>query len=426
MCGDDNKYFKGGEPIWANACVGENGEPSYAEYYSGYSKAANVLLDVVISDKGVHLWVDDFIYPICFNFRHSIELRLKDICLNYISKIFSIKNKRFEFNHTGTHDIGIIWEFVKNNSAAVERRTLFFIEKINEFIVELSRIDATGQVFRYPYSNESKKHLTKESIINIIVLKKQFNMVEGVLKKFSDFMSEVLDNYKCGYFSDDLSRNDLIDIAENLPVRSAWCEPSFLRVKEEIKSKYALSNKSFSRAINVIEETHDLARMIGLELPLYGCDKDTVKLAFIMSKFYLGSNDASTLAVENGIISPSDENNVEQIQNQMIKSFNRQKIIYNKYDAKFSASSISGIRALYYGGSNNSKEYQKIYDINVSTSFEFEELMHVIKKTSFPYKVIKNLYSLGHKHLADELKSKFKFTSMSLDALEAYKNRLYQ
>ena len=76
MSEEGNKYFKGGEPTWANACVGENGNPSYTEYYKGYSKAANVLLDAVISDKGVRLWLDDFIYPICFNFRHSIEFIL--------------------------------------------------------------------------------------------------------------------------------------------------------------------------------------------------------------------------------------------------------------------------------------------------------------------------------------------------------------
>ncbi|WP_144139358.1 hypothetical protein [Providencia rettgeri] len=425
MYGDTNKYFKGGEPTWANACVGENGEPSYAEYSSGYSKAANVLLDAVISDEGVHLWVDDFIYPICFNFRHSIELRLKDICQNYIREIFIIKNKGFEFNHSGTHDIGKIWGFVKTNAIAVDRSTINYIEKVDEFIVELSCIDATGQVFRYPYSNESEKHLIKESTINVILLKEQFNMVEGVLKEFSDFMSEALDDYAFGYFSDDLSRNDLIDIAKSLPTRGAWREPLFLQVKNELKSKYALSNRSFSRAIEFIENTHDLARMIELELPLYGSDKDSVKLAFVMSKFYLDYRNASGLAAENGIITvgPEDFNVLAQ---SIRKGSKRVEIIMNRCDGKLSSESISGIRALYYSDGNKSKEYQRTYELFNSAGSEIKDLVHVIKKNDFPFKVVRNLFCLGQLHLADELKSKFTFHPTSKSTLERLRQSLYR
>ena len=41
----DNKTFTGSGPTWANACVGDNGQPNYIEYSKGYSKAANLLLN---------------------------------------------------------------------------------------------------------------------------------------------------------------------------------------------------------------------------------------------------------------------------------------------------------------------------------------------------------------------------------------------
>ncbi|WP_277865244.1 hypothetical protein [Moellerella wisconsensis] len=407
MSEEGNKYFKGGEPTWANACVGENGNPSYTEYYKGYSKAANVLLDAVISDKGVRLWLDDFIYPICFNFRHSIELRLKDICQHYISEIFTIKNTPFSFDHTGSHDIGIIWEFVKQKAVIAERNSERFIEEIDEFIIELSAIDATGQVFRYPFSKRNEKHLVRESIINVIDLKTQFNRVESVLDKFSNFMSEALDNYRLGYFSGDLSRNDLIDIANHLPDRNTWREPLFKQVRESLKSKYALSNRAFSKAIAVIENTHDLAKMIGLELPLYGCDKDTVRLAFLMSGFYLRRSSINELVVVNGAINPCDGNNAEKIKNRIMASLKRRTILERKFRDRFDSVSISGLLALFYSNQGNSKDYQREYERRARYEANFEDLMHVVEKLNFPFEVVKNLYSLGYVELADELKLKF-------------------
>lgn len=71
-----NQTFTGSEPTWANACVGDNGQPNYIEYSKGYSKAANLLLNNVLNTRGKE--VDLYIYPICFNMRHSIELRIKE------------------------------------------------------------------------------------------------------------------------------------------------------------------------------------------------------------------------------------------------------------------------------------------------------------------------------------------------------------
>ena len=70
-----NQTFTGSDPTWANACVGENGSPNYIQYSKGYSKAANLLLNNVLNTRGKE--VDLYIYPICFNMRHSIELRVK-------------------------------------------------------------------------------------------------------------------------------------------------------------------------------------------------------------------------------------------------------------------------------------------------------------------------------------------------------------
>ena len=79
-----NQTFTGSEPTWANACVGDNGQPNYIEYSKGYSKAANLLLNNVLNTRGKE--VDLYIYPICFNMRHSALLH-KSICKGFFSDI---------------------------------------------------------------------------------------------------------------------------------------------------------------------------------------------------------------------------------------------------------------------------------------------------------------------------------------------------
>jgi hypothetical protein len=81
-----NSTFLGGRPTWANACVGNNGSQGYIEYSKGFSIAAKTLLEKVISSKGLYS-IDDLIYPICFNFRHSVELRLKGAIEEIIKNI---------------------------------------------------------------------------------------------------------------------------------------------------------------------------------------------------------------------------------------------------------------------------------------------------------------------------------------------------
>lgn len=95
-----NNTFRGAAPSWANACVGNNGNPSYVEYSNGFSKAANLLIDQVLNDRGIHLYTDDFVYPICFNMRHSVELRLKG-AIDEVTSIAKYKGTTLEFNSSG-------------------------------------------------------------------------------------------------------------------------------------------------------------------------------------------------------------------------------------------------------------------------------------------------------------------------------------
>ena len=101
-----NPTFCGGEPAWANACVGDNGSPDYVEYSKGFSQAANLLIEQVLQNRGQNPLVDHMVYPVCFNMRHSVELRLKG-AIEEIGKIAKFKNIIISFDLSGSHDIKI-------------------------------------------------------------------------------------------------------------------------------------------------------------------------------------------------------------------------------------------------------------------------------------------------------------------------------
>ena len=70
----NNKTFIGGKPIWGNACVGNNGQPSYVEYARGYSESANLLIDTVLKNR---LTID--ILPPTYSRNNLFRSRLNSI-----------------------------------------------------------------------------------------------------------------------------------------------------------------------------------------------------------------------------------------------------------------------------------------------------------------------------------------------------------
>ncbi len=269
-----NRTFRGAAPSNLNACVGENGNPGYQEYASGFSKAANVLIERVISDD-INFPPDDFVYPICFNMRHSIELRLK-WAISELQKLANIKNQQIEFDLSSSHDIGRIWQFFKATSEQIDDRYRDINTQMASTIGDIAEIDATGQVFRYPKSNDKQKHLSNVGLINIFLLKKSFKKLEKQLDTLHRMSSFFVQEYSYKTFTKNLSKADLCEIANRLPPRDEWKKESFQHIKQEILAHYNLSNRELSSAIKLIEANYDTAPMIGLSPKLHGVNKKSL------------------------------------------------------------------------------------------------------------------------------------------------------
>jgi hypothetical protein len=132
--------------------------------------------------------------------RHSVELRLKG-AIEEIGKIAKLKNVNISFDLSGSHDIKNIWTFFKLQSEKLDQRYEEINSIIEPTVLDIAEVDSTGQTFRYPVDAESQKHLTNVSLINTLVLKKQFNKLEEGLDDLHNLNLFLLDEYSLRTFT---------------------------------------------------------------------------------------------------------------------------------------------------------------------------------------------------------------------------------
>jgi hypothetical protein len=275
-----NRTFHGADPTWANACVGDNGNPQITEYAEGFASAAKTLLDAVIAGEGLRLAVDIYIYPICFNVRHAVELFLKSTAQR-LQVLASLQQKKIEaFDLLATHDLHKIWNHVRDSSSILDARYKSRLAPLEEYVRDIASIDATGQVFRYPFDSEQKKHLVEVSVINLLHLRRRFAEMEEMLLALSRLNVDLISEYRWGTFTSHLSRVQLIELARHLPPRARWREAEFDVAKAHLRNKYGLSSREFSKALDLIQSRHEMAPLIGARVEIPGLSESALQTYF--------------------------------------------------------------------------------------------------------------------------------------------------
>ncbi|STZ09659.1 Uncharacterised protein [Moraxella caprae] len=273
-----------------NACVGDNGFVSINTYIEGYQSAVLVMLESVLATfetnehipENVSFWnVDTAIYPILFSARHFVELYLKQKihAINYLKIKDNIENKI-----TKTHDIKKLWElFKKIVNDTFDDRIDYFIPFIEPYVNDFSKIDLTGETFRYPYNEDySQKHLTNYSVIGLYNFYEKFNELSEVFLNFTNVMDILIDEYRVRTYTKHLSRKDIEIIAKKLPVRSQWNDLSFDCIKNSIKNEYKIGSKELSDVIKIIDNHIEFKTYIYPNI--YELEIDKEKLISIIKK----------------------------------------------------------------------------------------------------------------------------------------------
>lgn len=403
----DNLTFKRGEPIWSNACVGNNGDISYLTYAMGYSKSANLLIDTVLKKNPTE--VDTFIYPICFNMRHSVELRLKDL-IKDLKEFEKYRKKLPLFDLERSHDLGKIWSYIKKEIIKLDKRYEKFIQVLDSYIIDIAMVDSTGQIFRYPMSNENQKHLVEVNHINIHTLQKRFKELEKLLDELNYFNKVVLREYSCGTYTKNLSRLDILNLAKSLPLINEWRDKLD---KKKLKNKFGISGRELSDAINIIKNHYEFGQFIGIKKNLLYTTIDDLVLFFdIWFENNLGAiKEKSTLGT-------SFQNDIDRFERyQKTENIFSSKYSLNEVLKKININSFIEIRELYYFNTNIENRlgtaYSELYIFNLEKQikekiYHYQNEFNNILGTQKAFEnILASLYFLGQYEIADLLQKRY-------------------
>ena len=171
-----------------NACVGTNGFASNQLYLDGFVEATKQLCAVVLTKD--RFLADSLIYPIIFSARHSIELAIK-IAFNKCLLL----NKDIRTKPLNGHNIEWLYKRLKDYSI-FDKYILKSLNEIEDFIpntiLEIIKIDSSGETFRYRTDKEENNHL--DDILRVINIRKIYIEYSGFFEKIDDFLFS-LDNF---------------------------------------------------------------------------------------------------------------------------------------------------------------------------------------------------------------------------------------
>lgn len=254
-----------------NACVGENGWTGMTTYMDGYQSATLIMLESILSSyddssandlpTNASYWdLDTSIYPIVFSARHFIELFLK----HKIHLINHLKVKKdIDDKLTKTHDIGKLWIIFKEIVIETnELRITEFISLLDPFIQDFSKIDSTGETFRYPYSTRNDKHLKDISVIGINNFYEKFNELSEITNSFNSLIVSLKHEYRVKTFTKNMSRVQIRNLAQRLPIFEKWTDESFTQIKSDLKQEFNISANELTKVIEIIKSHIEFKRYI--------------------------------------------------------------------------------------------------------------------------------------------------------------------
>ena len=241
-----------------NACVGKQG---YEEnYVDGYMEAAQRLVALVM-DKQLAGSRDTLVLPILYNARHGIELALK-FTINRLHGLGMIADR-----HPVNHDIFSHWRHLSDANVGDEAMRALIAE-LQPYVVSLAAIDDDGQQLRYAEDQSGAKSLGDLAVVNLKLIRHSLGAVGSILSRMKYRVLDLRYERGTGTFTSKCSRSDLKVIATMVGPRAAWSDLAFDVAKAAVLERFGLGSRDFSKALDTIQKSRELATIIGVETQL--------------------------------------------------------------------------------------------------------------------------------------------------------------
>jgi hypothetical protein len=146
-------------------------EFSEYSYICGYYEAGKVLALSALNNGSKNM----LFYPICFNYRHYLELHLKSLIvfteelyramksLGYITTQLDISDEK---KLDDIHSIEVLFHYFEKRLAFVITDEVFDTQ-IKKYIMQLHNMDPNGQIFRYHMQTDKKLSFPTEQVFDL-------------------------------------------------------------------------------------------------------------------------------------------------------------------------------------------------------------------------------------------------------------------
>jgi hypothetical protein len=148
-------------------------------YAVGYLRAGDILVDYILQNGH---YMSTLVFPIVFNYRQYIELRLKEII--WSGRTLHDQGGRYPLNH----NIADLWSTAKqllnltSENTAENREDYVLVETL---LADFAKVDAASDAFRFPEDRDGKRHLEGVGQIDTPHIKEVMNKVSFVLDSIS-------------------------------------------------------------------------------------------------------------------------------------------------------------------------------------------------------------------------------------------------
>ena len=286
-----------------NGSFAPAGQPrENTDYAIGFSSAALELIKATQESKELRNHLDFLVYPICFNMRQSVELRLKkwwkDLSILASARIVKLKEYRDSkvandrslrgklepfptIDEASTHDLSKLWLLISEYAPIIDSRFSKIVPLLDSYIKDISDIDPTGQTFRYPASNDSQVHLENSPLINIKILELRFEVLAELLEFQNQITGEMKYEYSWVSIPNKLSYNDLQSIAITIAGDEDTEDQNAISLaKKRVMNDHNISSNEYSKAVHAIKINKILNHTLKIVNPPRFLTREIISLVF--------------------------------------------------------------------------------------------------------------------------------------------------
>lgn len=168
-----------------------NGAFSFVSISDGYWDSAKILLGKMISDSRKIAVIDTLIYPLFFNYRHSIEAYLKALFFNHGNHT---EEERQKFLKCG-HNLQSLWSNLRPTLDAGKKHvgSSVNLDAIEHYIKEINKFDPDSMVMRYPIRKDLKNNKGRQYRVDFIHFGERMDELCNSLRQIDYDISNQMD-----------------------------------------------------------------------------------------------------------------------------------------------------------------------------------------------------------------------------------------